>query len=59
MDVTATFSFEAACQVYKQSHDLVYLGGNVNHHAELSIEIDRRIRIAWCSFWRYSLEPYD
>ena len=54
-DATATFSVEAAGQVYKQTHDFVYLGGNVI----LSIEIDRRIRNAWCSFRTYSLELYD
>ena len=43
-DATATFSVEAADQVYKQTHEFVYLGGNVNHHADLSIEVDRRIR---------------
>ena len=58
-DAASTFSVEAAGQVYKQTHDFVYLGGNVNHHADLSIEIDRRIRNAWCSFRTYSLELYD
>ena len=46
-DAAATFSVEAAGQVYKQTHDFLYLGGNVNRHADLSIEIDRRIRSAW------------
>ena len=58
-DAASTFSVEAAGQVYKQTHDFVYLGGNVNHHADLSIEIDRRKRNAWCSFRTYSLELYD
>ena len=58
-DATATFSVEAADQVYKQTHEFIYLGGNVNHHADLSIEVDRRIRDAWCSFRKYSLELYD
>jgi len=58
-DAASTFSVEAAGQVYKQTHDFVYLGGNVNHHADLSIEINRRIRNAWCSFRTYSLELYD
>ena len=53
------FSVEAAGQVYKQAHDFVYLGGNVNHDTDLSIEVDRRIRNAWCSFRKYSLELYD
>ena len=58
-DATATFSVEAAGQVYKQTHEFVYLGGNVNHHADLSIEVDRRIRNAWCSFRKYFLELCD
>ena len=58
-DATATFIVKAAGQVYKQTHDFVYLGGNVSHHADLSIEIDRRIRNAWCSFRKYSLELHD
>ena len=43
---TATFSVEAAGQVYNQTNEFVYLGGNVNQNADLSIEIDRRIRKA-------------
>ena len=58
-DVATTFSVEAAGQVYKQAHDFVYLGGNINHDADLSIEVNRRIRNAWCSFRKYSLELYD
>ena len=56
---TATFSVEAAGQVYNQTYEFVYLGGNVNHNANLSIEVDRRIRNAWCSFRKYTLELYD
>ena len=33
--------------------------GNVNHNVDLSIEVDRRMRNAWCSFRKYTLEPYD
>ena len=39
---TATFSVEAAGQVYNQTNEFVYLGGNVNHNADLSMEVDRR-----------------
>ena len=53
---TATFSVEAAGQVYNQTNELLYLGGNVNHNADLSIEVDRRIRNAWCSFRKYTFE---
>ena len=40
---TAIFSVEAAGQVHNQTNKFVYLGGNVNHNADLSIEVDRRI----------------
>ena len=43
---TVIFSVEAAGQVYNQTNEFVYLGGNVNHNADLSIEVDRRIRNA-------------
>ena len=43
---TATFSVEAADQVYNQTNEFVYFGGNVNHNADLSIEVDRRMRNA-------------
>ena len=33
--------------------------GNVNQNADLSIEVDRRVRNAWCSFRKYTLELYD
>ena len=57
---TATFSVEAAGQVYNQTNTFVYLRGNVNHHnADLSIEIGRRVRNAWCSFRKYTLELHD
>ena len=47
---TAAFSAEAAGQVYNQTNEFVYLGGNVTQNADLSIEVDRRVRNAWCSF---------
>ena len=56
---SATFSVEAAGQVYNQTNEFVYLGGNVNHNADLSIEVDRCIRNAWCSFRKYILELHD
>ena len=43
---TAVFSVEAAGQVYNQTNEFVYLGGNINHNAHLSIEVDQRIRNA-------------
>ena len=56
---TATFSVEAAGQVYNQTNEFVYLGENVNQNADRSIEVDRRVRNAWCSFRKYTLGPYD
>ena len=51
--------FEVTKRYEGQRVMFVYLGGNVNHNADLSIEVDRRIRNAWCSFRKYTLELYD
>ena len=56
---TSTFSVEAAGKVYNQTDEFVYLGGNVNHNANLSMEVDRRIRDAWSSVRKYTLKLYD
>ena len=56
---TVIFSVDAAGKVYNQTNEFVYLGGNVNHNADLSIEVDRRIRNVWFSFRKYTLELYD
>ena len=53
---TTIFSAEAAGTVYNQTNEFVYLGGNVNRNADLSIEIDRRIRNVWRSFRKYILK---
>ena len=45
-EATAIFAVNAAGQVYNQTNEFVHLGGNVNHNADLSIEVDRRIRNA-------------
>ena len=45
--------------MYNQTNEFVYFVGNVNDNANLSIEVDRRIRNAWCSFRKYTLELYD
>ena len=37
---------EAAGQAYSEANEFVYLGGNVNHSVDLSIEVNRRIRNA-------------
>ena len=56
---TAILSVEAAGQVYSQTDEFVYLEGNVNHNTDRSLEGNRRIRNAWCSFRKYTLELYD
>ena len=56
---TATFSVEAAGQVYNQTNEFAYLGGNINHDTDLSTEVDRRMRNTWCSFQKYTLGLYD
>ena len=55
---TAIFSVESAGQVYSQTNEFIYLGRNVNHNPDLSIEVDRRIRNAWCRFRKYTRELY-
>ena len=52
------FSVEAVGQMYNQTNDFVFLGGDDIHSADLPIEVDRRIRNAWCSFPKYTLELY-
>ena len=50
---TATFSVEVAGQVYNQTNEFMYLRGNVNRNADLSIEVNRRIRNVSCSVRKY------
>ena len=59
LEFTAIFSVEAAGQVYNQTNEFVYLGGDVDHNADLSIKVNRRMRNAWCSFRKYTLKLYD
>ena len=59
LESTIKFSVEAAGGVYNQSTKFVYLGGNVNRNADLSIEVDRRIRNEWRSFRKHTLKLYD
>ena len=41
---TVISNIEAAGQVYNQTNEFVYLGGNVNHNADLlTIVVDRRM----------------
>ena len=60
LESTAMFNVEAAGEMDNQTNEFVYLGGKVNHNnTDLSIEVDRRIRNAWCTFRKYTLELYD
>ena len=60
LESTAMFSVEAAGEMDNQTNEFVYLGGNVNHNnTDLSIEVDLRIRNAWCTFRKYTLELCD
>ena len=56
---TVTVNVWTADQAYSQTNEFVYLGRDINHNADLSIEVNRRIRNAWCSFGKYTLELYD
>ena len=55
---TTISSVEAAGQVYNQANEFVYHGGNVHHNADLSIDVNRRIRNACCSLLTYTLQLY-
>ena len=56
---TAIFSVEAAGHVYNQTNEFVYLEGNANHNADLSIAVDLFTRNAWRSFRKYTLKLND
>ena len=43
---TVSFSVETEGQVYNQTDEFLYHGRNFNHNADLSIEVDQRIRNA-------------
>ena len=44
---------------HNQTNEFEYLGRNVNHNADLSIEVNRRTHNAWYSFRKYTLKLYD
>ena len=52
-------SVDVAGEVYNQANKLAYFGGNVNHNTGLPMEVDWRIRNAWCSARKYTLELCD
>ena len=54
-----SFKINAAGQVYKQTIEFVYLGGDITEDRDLSIEITRRLQRAWACFQRYKMEIYD
>ena len=55
-EANTIFSVEAVGQIYHQMNEFVYPRGNFNHNADLSIEIDWRIRNARRSLRKYTLE---
>ena len=57
-EATAIFNVASTGQVYNQTNEFIYLGGDVDHNADLSIKVNRCIRNAWCSFRKYTLELY-
>ena len=47
-----SFTINAAGQVYKQTIEVVYLGGAITADRELCIKITRRIQRAWACLQR-------
>ena len=50
---------EAAGQRYRQTNQFLYHGGDIHESADLSFEIERRIRLMWACFKRFGPELYD
>ena len=48
----------AAGQTYNQAHQFVYLGGLITEDADLTQDINRRIKIAWGCFRKFSTELF-
>ena len=55
----ASFTINAAGQVYKQKIQFVYFGGAITADRGLSIDITRRLQRAWACFQRCKIEIYD
>ena len=49
----------AAGQKYHQVHQLVYLGGLITEDADITRDINRRTKIAWGCFRKFSTELFD
>ena len=54
-----TLRIEAAGQRYKQTTEVVYLGGGISESTDLDIEMKRRIGAAWASVRKCSSQLYD
>ena len=50
---------EAAGQRYRQANQLLYVGADIHESADLSFEIEWRIRVMWACFKRFGPELYD
>ena len=49
----------AAGQKYHQVHQFVYLGGLITQDADITRDINRRTKIAWGCFRKFSTELFD
>ena len=49
----------AAGQKYHQIHHFVYLGGLITEDADITRDINRRTKIAWVCFRKFSTELFD
>ena len=49
----------AAGRRYGQATQFLYLGGIIHQDADLSVEIERRIRLMWALLKRFGPELYD
>ena len=56
---TATFSVRGSGPGVQPDEQFCIPPENVNQNADLSIEVDRCVRNAWCSFHQYILKLYD
>ena len=45
--------------VYHQVHQFVYLGGLITEDADITPDINRRTKIAWGCFRKFSTELFD
>ena len=50
---------EATGQRYRQTNQFLYLGSVIHKSADLSFEVERRIRLMWACFKQFGPELYD